>query len=162
MTINGAHWHLLVNHFPIIGSLLAMLILGYGLFRPNTSILQLSFGLFVLMSIATMITNQTGESAEHFLKSINKLNRTLLHEHEEAADLATIGMYLTGLLSALALVWKRATQWRLLPTLIFMLSLITFGLMANTGRLGGLIMHEELQNESANTPTSVPPVSPAP
>jgi uncharacterized membrane protein len=157
MQLNGAHWHLLVNHFPIIGSLLALLILGYGLIRKNTPIIQLSFGLFVLMSLATAVTNQTGEQAEHYLKTINQLNRTLLHEHEEAADLANAGMYITGLLSLLALVWQRARQWRFLPALIFGLSLITFGLMVNTGRLGGLIMHQELRNESVGAVQAATP-----
>lgn len=157
MNLNGAHWHLLVNHLPIIGGLLAMLILGFGLIRRNSSVIQLGFGLFVLMSGATAITNQTGESAEHYLKSINQLNRPLLHAHEEAADLANIGMYLTGLLSLLALVWQRAKQLQFLPALIFALSLITFGLMANVGRLGGLIMHQELRTESVSTPVVVSP-----
>jgi hypothetical protein len=157
MNLNGAHWHLLVNHLPIIGGLLAMLILGYGLIRRNPAVIQLSFGLFVLMSLATAITNQTGESAEHYLKSINQLNRPLLHAHEEAADLANIGMYLTGLLSLLSLVWQRAKQMRFLPLLIFGLSLLTFGMMANVGRLGGLIMHQELREESVSTPVVVSP-----
>lgn len=148
MNLNGAHWHLLVNHLPIIGGLLATLILGYGLFRRNQSVVQLSCGLFVLMSVATVITNQTGESAEHYLESINALDKELFREHEEAADWANIGMYLTGALSLLALVWQRAKQQSWLPAVIFIVSLITFGLMANAGRLGGLITHQELRNES--------------
>ena len=154
MHLNGAHWHLLVNHFPIVGSLLATIVLGYGLVRRQESVIQLSFGLFVLMSLATLVTNQTGESAEHYLKSIHALDRPRLHVHEEAADIANLGMYLTGLLSLLALSWQRAKQLRFLPTLIFILSLITFGLMANVGRLGGLIMHTELRDEST-------PIAPA-
>lgn len=104
MQLNGAHWHLLVNHMPIIGSLMATLVLSYGLLRRNNAIVQLSFGLFVLVCVATAITDQTGESAEHYLASINALNRSRLHAHEEAADLANIGMYLTGGLSLLSLV----------------------------------------------------------
>lgn len=154
MTINGAHWHLLVNHLPIIGGLLATIVLGYGLFRRNVSIVRLGFGLFVLMSIATAITNQTGESAEHYLKSINALNEEIFHQHEEAANWANIGMYLTGGLSLLALVWQRAKQFRFLPALIFTLSLVTFGMMANVGRLGGLIMHRELRNEQSVAPAT--------
>lgn len=154
MTLNGAHWHLLVNHFPIIGGLISTIVLGYGLFRRNESICQLSYLLFVAMSVATMITNQTGESAEHYLKSINKLNRAIFHEHEEAADLANIGMYLTGLLSLAMLVWKRAKQVSFLPMLIFALSLVTFGLMANAGRLGGLIRHEELRTDAVAPPAN--------
>ena len=126
MHLNEAHWHLLVNHFPIVGSLLATIVLGYGLVRRQESVNQLGFGLFVLMSLATLVTNQTGESAEHYLNSIHALDRPRLHVHEEAADIANIGMYLTGLLSLLALSWQRAKQWRFLPALIFILSLITF------------------------------------
>lgn len=154
MTINGAHWHLLVNHLPIIGGLMATLVLGYGLFRRNETVIKLGFGLFVLMSIATAITNQTGESAEHYLESINALDKQRLHAHEQAADWANIGMYLTGGLSLLALVWKRAKQLAWLPALILLTSLITFGLMANVGRLGGLIMHQELRTEQSVTPAT--------
>lgn len=154
MNLNGAHWHLLVNHFPIIGGLMATLVLGYGLLRRNESIIQLSFGLFVLMSVATFVTNQTGEQAEHYLKSINSLNRQRVHQHTDAADIANIGMYLTGLVSLAALVWQRARTVRLLPLLVFGLSVITFGLMANVGRLGGLIMHKELRTETSTAPAA--------
>ncbi|WP_157618297.1 hypothetical protein [Spirosoma spitsbergense] len=41
MNLNGAHWHLLVNHFPIIGSLIATTVLGFGLFRRNESVWSL-------------------------------------------------------------------------------------------------------------------------
>ena len=145
--MNGAHWHLLVNHFPIIGSLLATLMLGYGLVRHNESIIRLCFGLLVLMSLATFLTNWTGGTAEDYLKSINALDEQLLQAHEQAADWANIGMYLTGGLSLLALVWQRAKQWFWLPALIVLSALLTFGLMANVGRLGGLIMHRELRTE---------------
>lgn len=154
MNLNGAHWHLLVNHLPIIGGLLATIVLAYGLLRRNEPIVRLSFGLFVLMSAATMITNQTGESAEHYLKSIHQLNEQLFHEHEDAAGLANAGMYLTGGLSLLALVWQRVKQYRWLPMAVFVVSLITFGLMANVGRLGGLIMHQELRSESSVAPAT--------
>ncbi len=149
MNLNGAHWHLLVNHFPIIGGLMATIVLGFGLFRSNESVIRLSFGLFVLMSIATFITNQTGEQAEHYLESINALDEAIFHEHEDAADWANIGMYLTGGLSLLTLVWQRAKQLKFLPLLILIVALITFGLMANAGRLGGLIMHKELRSETS-------------
>ncbi len=153
MYMNGAHWHLLVNHFPIIGSLLATLVLGYGLLRRNESISRLGFGLFVLMSLATFLTNWTGGTAEDYLKSIHDLDEPRLHAHEQAADLANIGMYLTGGLSLLALVWQRAKQWTWLPVLIALTALTTFGLMTNVGRLGGLIMHRELRTEQ--TPPAI-------
>lgn len=155
MNMNGAHWHLLVNHVPIIGGLLATGVLGYGLLRRNESIVQLSLGLLVLMSVATLVTNQTGEQAEHYLKSINDLNRSLLHPHEQAANLANAGMYLTGVLSLVSLVWQRARQLHSLAILIFMVALITAGLMINAGRLGGLIRHQELRSvpTAAGSPT---------
>ena len=152
--MNGAHWHLLVNHFPIIGGLMATLVLGYGLLRRSESVIRLSFGLFVLMAALTMVTDQTGESAEHYLKSLHSLNEEIFHKHEEAAGPANLSMYLTGLLSLLALVWQRAKQAHWLPAVIFAVSLIACGLMFNVGRLGGLIMHKELRTESAAVPAT--------
>jgi len=149
MHFNGAHWHLLVNHFPIIGSFIATLVSGYGLVRKSESVRQLGFGLFVLMTVMTLVTNQTGEQAEHYLRSINALDRDIFRQHEDAAGLANIGMYLTGLLSLLSLVWERARQYRFLPLFVFVMALVTCGLMANVGRLGGLVMHKELRDESA-------------
>jgi uncharacterized membrane protein len=111
-------------------------------------VIKLGFGLFVLISVATAITNQTGESAEHYLESIQALDKQRLHTHEQAATWANVGMYLTGGLSLLALFWKRVNQLTWYPVLVFMLSLVTFGLMVNVGRLGGLIMHQELRSES--------------
>ncbi|GAB4017421.1 DUF2231 domain-containing protein [Spirosoma koreense] len=149
MNLNGAHWHLLVNHFPIVGSLLATIVLGSGLIRRQEAVIQLGFGLFIFLTVATLVTNQTGERAEHYLQSIHALDRPRLHQHEEAADIANIGMYLTGILSLLALTWQRAKRQRFLAGLIFVLSLITCGLMINVGRYGGLIMHTELREESS-------------
>ena len=101
-----------------------------GLFRRNESIIRLSFGLFVLMSIATFITTQTGELAEHYLESINALDKAIFHEHEDAAHWANIGMYLTGELSLLTLFWQRARHMKFLPLLILIIAFVTFGLMA--------------------------------
>lgn len=63
------------------------------------------------------------------------------------ADWANIGMYLTGGLSLRTLFWQRAKQLKFLPVLILIVGVITFGLMVETGRLGGLIMHKELRSE---------------
>ena len=152
--MNGAHWHLLVNHLPIIGTLMATVVLGFGLLRKNASVVNLSFGLLILMSIAAFITDQTGGSAAHYLDSIHKLDKPVFYQHAEAADTANIAMYITGLVALLALVWERAKQLTWLPAAIFVLSLITFGLMANVGRLGGLIMHQELRAGAAVAPAA--------
>ncbi len=60
------------------------------------------------------------------------------------ADWANIGLYLTGGLSPLTLFWQRAKKLTFLSVLI---ALITFGLMAGAGRLGGLIRHKELRSK---------------
>jgi hypothetical protein len=151
MNMNGAHWHILVNHMPIVGTLMACIVLGFGLLRKNGPVVDLSFGLLILMSIAAFITDQTGGSAAHYLDSIHELNKPVFYKHAEAADTANIAMYITGLASLLALIWERAKRLAWLPTVVFVLSLITFGLMANVGRLGGLIMHKEIR---ANAPVA--------
>ncbi|WP_461099477.1 PWWP domain-containing protein [Spirosoma luteolum] len=144
--MNDAHWHLLVNHIPIIGGLLATLILGFGLLRRSAPIIQLALGLLVCMSLGTVLTNLTGDEAEHYLRSIRALDEARFHQHEDASTLASIAMYLTGVAALLDLVWARARRLPWLPAVVFALALLTSGLMANVGRLGGLIMHKELQS----------------
>ena len=127
---------------------MAILVLGYGLLRRNASIIQLSYGLFVLVVIATLITNKTGHEAAHYLRSINDLDKAPLQAHVQAANLATLSMYATGLVALVGLFWKRVSVARYWPAIVLVISLVTFGFMANTGRLGGLIMHRELRTEA--------------
>lgn len=115
MNNDDAHWHLLVNHWPILGGMLATFVLVYGLARRSSDVITLSYWLLLLVAISTGVSKQTGGAAKRRLAELGLLNETMLNAHREASDWATWAMYLTAGLAGLALAWSRTRQYRYWP-----------------------------------------------
>ncbi len=143
--MNPAHWHLLVNHLPIVGGLLATLILAYGIWQKNEVIMNLSYKLFIFCAVCSLIASSTGENAEHYLVKLNALDENYLERHVEAADIANYAMILVGILSLSTLISEKIKNFKYLSYAILLLSIITFALMARAGKFGGEIMHKEIR-----------------
>ena len=58
------HLHLLLNHFPVIGSLIVTALLAWALFRRSGEITRVSLGLVAAISVIAVIVFFTGEPAE--------------------------------------------------------------------------------------------------
>lgn len=147
MNTNAAHWHLLVNHLPIIGSLFGILILLWGIIRKNESIVNLSLLLFVICAVFSIVASQTGESAEQYLKSLKAIDEIYLERHVAAADIANYGMIALGALALITLIFKRIRSQKYIPYIILLVSIAVFVLMARAGNLGGEIMHKEIRTD---------------
>lgn len=145
--MNAVHLHLLLNHLPVIGTLFAILILGWALIRRNTEIARAALGLFVIAAITGLAAYFTGEPAEHAAEEIAGVSRNAIHAHEESAELATVllGGYGIFALAALLYLMRRATAFpRKLLSLAFVLALVPAGTMAWTANQGGRIRHPEI------------------
>ncbi len=55
--MNEAHLHLVVNHFPIIGTILGLGILVVGLLLKNNSVKNTAFFLFIVAAIFAAVSN---------------------------------------------------------------------------------------------------------
>ena len=146
--MNPAHWHLAVNHLPIIGGMFASLILTYGIVFKNESIIRLSYKLFVLAAVFSFIASQTGDKAEEYLKSLNAIELNYLEVHVQAADIANYAAIGLGILSLLILLVARIRNFRAMPWMILGLSLVVTVLMVRAGNLGGEITHKEIRGDS--------------
>ena len=62
--MNDAHLHLLVNHFPITGTIFGFLVLLGGLYFKSTSIKNTAYLLFIIATTFTVFSMVTGEGAE--------------------------------------------------------------------------------------------------
>lgn len=145
MNTNAAHWHLLVNHLPIIGSLFGILILLWGIIRKSEIIVNMSMILFVGCAVFSIIASQTGESAEAYLKSLKAIDEIYLERHVAVVDIANYGMIALGALALITLIFKRIRNQMYIPYIILMVSIVVFVLMARAGNLGGEIMHKEIR-----------------
>lgn len=146
--MNDAHLHLLVNHFPIIGSIFGLGILITGNLMKNRTIKHVSYVLFGIVAVFTFVSMQTGEGAEEIVEEINT-SHNLIHEHEELAEKFAIISYLTGLSAVFALILSlknnKKTKFLNLLTLLLAIASVAFGKF--TGTSGGEIMHTEIRGQ---------------
>ena len=151
MNLNPAHWHLIVNHLPITGSIIAVLILLYGILRKSEAVIKASYWLFVLLAVFAVVAKQTGENAERFILDAKLADETIIERHVQAADIAQWAMIAVGLVALAALFINRLKTLGAMPVIVFIISLIAAGLMAWAGLLGGEIMHKEIRPVNSAT-----------
>jgi len=151
--MDTAHLHLIVNHFPIIGTLIGVGVLAYGLFINNLAVKKVGLGIFVLMAILAVPAYLTGEGAEEAVEHLAGVSDHDIHEHEELAETGIVVIGALGILALFALYAfaKKKAMAKTLTIVAFLLGLVTFGLFAKVGNLGGKIRHTELsENHSSN------------
>lgn len=144
--MTAAHWHLIVNHLPIIGTTISTFLLITGLLLKNGQLKLISVVLILIMSVFGFITHETGEKAEAEINKDLTVNEAAIEAHEEAAKPAFIVHNIAGLLSitALLLYKKKKKVFNIIGISIVIISLSAAGLMSYAGYLGGKIRHSEL------------------
>ena len=78
-----------------------------------------------------------------------------IKQHEEFAIFALISLIILGLISILGIFQtiKKPLLTRSIAFVILFISVISFGLVARTGYLGGQIRHTELNSKTTENPT---------
>jgi hypothetical protein len=149
--MNGAHLHLMLNHWPIFGTLFAFLLLGFARVRKSDELITVGLGLLVLVALGAIPVYLTGEPAEDAIEHLPGVSKDLIEEHEEAAEVAFVLVEILGALGLAGLFLARRSK-RALPlmgTIALGLSLVVLGAMAWVGNLGGPIRHPEIRNGTA-------------
>jgi hypothetical protein len=144
--MNGAQLHLALNHLPVVGVLIATLLLAGALIVRSDGVRRAALLLFAACGIAAAGAFFTGEPAEDGSENLPGVERTLIHDHEEFAEGALIG---TAILAVLALGAVVVERKRAVPAWVAGVILVggmgASGAMAWTAHLGGLIRHTELR-----------------
>lgn len=141
--MNETHLHLLLNHLPILGSLFGLLVLAVGLTKTNTTLTRTGLVTLLVAAGLCLPTQLTGEGAEEAIGQLPDISRTLIQAHEEAAELGFWALELTGALALLALLARERA--RTFARLTLLGAVLSFGLLARAGNLGGQIRHAEIR-----------------
>lgn len=146
--MNSAHFHLVVNHLPIIFPIVALIVLAVGIGYKSELVKRLSYFLFVLSAIAAFVSMNSGESAEEMVEELSGVSHRLIHEHEEKAELMALVSYLHGVVSTVAFwaSYKGKTFANLLSYVVALIAVITIYLGKQTGTSGGEIRHTEIRS----------------
>lgn len=153
--MSQVHLHLLITHLPVFGSILGALVLGYGLWAKSSQTKNAAYFLFIISALGAGIAYLTGEGAEEATEKIAGVSENMIKLHESSALYALISLVILGGASILALVETRlkTSLIKSTATLTLILSLISFGLVARTGYLGGKIRHTEISSSTGQNDT---------
>ena len=153
--MSQVHLHLLITHLPIFGSIIGALVLGYGLWTKSSPTKSAAYFLFIIAAIGTGIAYLTGEGAEEATEKISGVSENMIKLHEDSAMYALISLIVLGVASIFALVETslKTSLIKSTATLTLILSLISFGLVARTGYLGGQIRHTEISSSAGQNNT---------
>jgi uncharacterized membrane protein len=152
--MNEAHLHMVVNHFPIIGTIFGLGILLTGIILKNNTIKNTSYCLFIISAVFAAISMATGDGAEDMVENMPNVGRKIIHEHEEMAEKLAIALYTLGTISltGLYLNIKNHAKAKLVSFLALTIAFVAVFLAQQTGTSGGEIRHTEIRtNQSSNT-----------
>ncbi len=151
--MNEAHLHMVVNHFPIIGTILAIGILIAGLLSKNRSIINTSYVLFVIGAIFGILSMNTGEGAEELVEDMPGIGWKIIHEHEELAEKMALLLDILGVLSLVGFYfqYKKNTKEKLVSYIILLIGIASLFVIQKVGTSGGEIRHTEIRKDFSNT-----------
>lgn len=149
--MNAAHLHLVLNHVPVIGSIVALLLLAYALLRRNDELTRAALGIFVIAAILGVAVYLTGEPAEEIAEKLPGVTRHAIHEHEEAGEVAAWLLGIIGAISLGGLIAYRKRPGgipRRFSIIVLILSLFPTAAMIRTANLGGMVRHTEIRSDT--------------
>jgi len=148
MKLNFVHVHLLLNHVPTVGTIIALGLLMLALVKKSQELKRASLALFFAIALVSLPTYMTGYSAQKAIKDRPGVSSSLIEQHQSAALLALIFMEATGVVAWFGLWQARkrsaAAGWN--APVVLLLSAVTIGLMAAAANIGGEISHPEIMS----------------
>ncbi|MFV8343239.1 hypothetical protein [Flavobacterium sp. XS2P39] len=150
--MNDAHLHMIVNHFPIIGTILGLGILISGLILKNSTLKNTAYVLFIIAAIFAAFSMGTGEGAEELVEDMPDIGKEIIHEHEELAEKLAFLLYVLGGFSLLALVLnlKNNPKEKLVSFFVLGIATASLFLIQKVGTSGGEIRHTEIREVSTD------------
>jgi hypothetical protein len=145
--MNLAHVHIVLNHIPSLGSVAGLLMLAWAIYTKNDALKKSSFGVLVLIALATLPTYLSGNGARQLIAKQPAAPLGIVEVHQNAAMVTLIAMTIAGTFAWFGL-WE-IRRFSRASTLTTMASLLTAAAASAcilyTGSLGGLINHPEIR-----------------
>ena len=143
-----AHIHLLVNHFPILGSIFVALLFIIALFFKNVLLQKVSLWFLIGVALSTAVAYASGGGTKAAVQNMPGVSDALIGAHEQMARYGLILMFIVGVVALGGVIFY--SRKPVLPvfyrSLVLILLLISVALFIYIGFLGGQIMHPEIRS----------------
>lgn len=161
MTPNFVHMHLLLNHVPTVGTIVALGVLLLAFAKRSDEMKRGALALFFAIALVSLPTYMTGYSAQAAIKGRPGVSAELIQRHQASALVALIFMEATGIVAWFGLWQGRkptgASRWN--APVVLLLATVTIGLMASAANIGGEITHPEILAPGEKPATVIAPRS---
>ena len=146
MNLNVVHVHLIANHVPTVGLVVALSLLLVAFTKKDEELKRITLGVFFVIALLTLPIYISGSAADIAIKDRPDISAATVRAHKDVALVAFALMGVVGAASWFGLWQARRTsqlpQWTVAAVLL--LSTLTLVLMARTATLGGEIRHPEM------------------
>lgn len=148
--MNEAHFHLVVNHLPIVGILIGLLVLVTGFILKKPEVKVTALGIFIFSALVSFAAFYSGEGAEEIVDKIPGISETIINQHEESAELFfTIVLILGAVSLGTMLLEIKKSKLSKFGFILVILFVLAAGVLAkNVGTTGGEIRHTEIRYDS--------------
>jgi len=143
------HLHLLLNHVPVVGTLVALLLFAAAIFMRESVSTKFALGFSAVIAVVAVAVYFTGGPAEEAVEKLAGVTERAIEQHEEAAEVTTMAMSIFGALSLAALIIfrkRRVPRW--IGAAGFAGAVALSALMGWTANLGGQIRHSEIRSSN--------------
>jgi uncharacterized membrane protein len=150
-----SHVHIILNHFPTVGFVFALIFYIAALATNNTVMKRASLVLFVICAILGVPTYVTGAASMWALSGVPGISKAVINAHRDMALVTLFGLAFTGVLAWIEL-WRFRHLGRFSSVSLYLVlafAIITLGVMAETGHRGGQINHPEIRLATDVLPT---------
>jgi uncharacterized membrane protein len=147
--MNLAHLHILLNHFPTIGTVIALSLFIAAFLTRSNDLKRASLVVYVSMALLVIPTYLSGTAAQRLIQDREGISMAAIDAHQNAAMLAFVGLSITGVFAWFGL-WRYRRLGRISTftvAAILVASSLTLIQMVRVGTLGGEISHPEIRSE---------------
>jgi hypothetical protein len=146
-----SHLHLVLNHVPVIGSVIAFGLLLLALVRRSNDLRHAALEVVVLVGLFSLPAYLSGLGAQPEVADRAGVAIAMVRAHHDAALLGSICMLFTTMVAWVGL-WQ--TRRRTQPArgvfgTVLLLAIVTLALMGRAANLGGQIRHPDVTSLEA-------------
>jgi uncharacterized membrane protein len=161
MTMSWPYTHLLINHFPVVLSVSALVVAILAVLLKHRAFWLTAMGALAAAGLSIYPVYFTGNQADHALNDPWYIKHGTIEAHDAAATWALWVILLVGVFAAYS--WWRSMKrpaegfpgWMRAGVVIG--SLLAVSVVARTAFLGGKIIHESPVLQLKDAPAGLPP-----
>ena len=150
--VNPAHLHLILNHVPTIGTVVALGLLLLAAVRRHEGLTHVGLEVLFMIAVLTLPVYTSGVTAyENLKKDQPEVSDFAMKVHQDSALAGFTATEFAGFMAWVAL-WqsrRRGKTSRGLVRVVMLLAIVALALMGRAANLGGEIRHPEILGDLA-------------